>query len=306
MISEIRHYCTGQDGKEYIQRIIAGMRAVDLVEKCVSELDKMTDREEIGNAIDFISDVYIARDAMVSRRYASNFRNALDSAGRFRKCLGRFIVTPQRTVDSRIMGFFRYLNDTYSPILHKAYEQAKETDPFSIPHVVSELNWITKSFHWDIVKGLSKSSDYLNRWSVLGLLEKSDCPAEDSEFGRKFLSIYDRLRKDPIVLVAQEAVYLYVRLKFNLAYYENLPKRKDRRKSYSAKHRPCRKILNDLGHPCVSFNNLKITYGNLLHAYTDLVSSKELIERFISIEWRYPASSDDYYSRLYSDLTKGQ
>jgi hypothetical protein len=308
----IRNYQTSFHDKEYVANIIKGKRAQTIVNIVLQELKEIKNEEERNNVLFLIEDLYIARDKIVSKDFAASFRKAINSS-KFYTYLEDNIISNQLLIDNAILSFFKYSDPLYIPILKKAYEQAKISDPFHVPSIISEINWLSHTFNWEYPKSLSKNSYYLLRWAVIGLLDMYDSITENSiDFGNKILPLYDRLRKDSYDYISQEANHKYETLKFDLNYYAHLPIDDNNNQIYAKENRCARTILNKLA-PKMTFEYYRIQYGNFMYRFKSIVSSRELIERFISLSWKIkgqqalsPNFLEDFTNQMYLELQEYQ
>ncbi len=247
----IYNYHYSQD-LEYLLNIVNTLSFSEF-ERILCQLLKSLDREIVSDTCFAIRDLIVS----YSHRY--------DEFAEFGKKYAESLIV--KTVESLLFSENRNtvrdaiytLGKTGSyisiPALNKAFYHLKDTDPFMLPRLFSEMKWLGLENFWELVDSMISSENYFTRWAAIhelpAFIDEND--EEKSILSDNKYKYLERLKQDSNKFVRIEAEYRYKMIFQNIE--ESLPKKEQNKK---------RKELESEYNSILNFESLSMSFSNYL------------------------------------------
>lgn len=235
----------------YLECILQEVPLADLFQSLLKLLAS-SEYDDVARTDFFIRDV-------ISRAKENNgaFINQLDGAG-IPAAYERIVFSKNFSIRRLAIGTLRISSDWWSSTgLSNALIFLEQNDPILLPDALRVQMWRTNWQDWSWPYRLIGNSDFLVRWSTLGLL--SECcvrfPLPDSSILAETKSCISKLQNDENAFVKIEADFLSTTVNF----YEIMPtlEQSEKRKRSKAMNKTA---------PKFRFSDLWLRLGNELHA----------------------------------------
>lgn len=262
----ILNYLDHLQPPDYFDRIFYEMTVDELIQS-ITELLQFDTREVVSDTCVFI------RDAILLAPHSPHvqaFRNQVYESDVISH-LERLVLSTHYLHRRNAAFTLGKINSVKSiPILHQAVYQLHDRDPIILPRLILEINWLERNDSFDLLTFISKSTNYIARWSLLDILSTFTSMESWKTIKQPILAA---LQQEAHPFLQQEALYRYNQSFFNI-HHASLSR---------TKKQQLQKYIRTL-EPEMKFEDIDLWFHNHLYEQNKRDYSIEELEQFIEVQ----------------------